>query len=709
MKIIIKNFTFKYPETAKTILEYINLTVESGEFVVVAGESGCGKTTLLKCLKPELLPAGEISGEIEYDRPVSPCSIGYVFQNPDDGIVCDKVWHELVFSLENQGLSQEAMQAKLDFAAEYFGIKDLLYRDVKELSGGQKQIINLAAAAIAGPDLLIFDEPISQLDREMAEIFLKLIKKLNIDMGITIIMSEHRLDEVYEAADRIVMMEKGRIIDEQAPEALNHRLLEKNGNYTLHNEKVYDREILGFSAKEPVLELESVSFSYRKSRPVLKDFSLKVYQGETMVLTGDNGSGKTTALLLLAGGMKPTEGKVIRRATSGMVPQNPMDIFAADPLNLAISNDTAELLGLKEVFYSHPYDLSGGQQQKLALAMVLDTDPDIIILDEPTKGLDSQAKGSLKRIISELKFRGKTIILVSHDSDFCNAVADRVIYMERKPRKQNDCDLNPAFDAHTDNMGNCQKQTASVDPAETVSVENTRNNRLPVPLVWLITITAVAATILGDLYLFSGKNTMIVSILVAAEMIFPFAYSFEKNRHDSRKFAMIAVISAIAVVSRAAFFMLPEFKPMAAFIIIAALALGEEEGFLVGALSALVSNFFFGQGPWTPWQMLAFGMIGFIAGIIYKNKDLTIWNKKKKILLCITGALLVIIVYGGLINLSSVLIWNQYPSLSIIIASYITGFPMDCIHALATVIFLWVFAVPMLEKIDRIKIKYQIS
>lgn len=210
----IENLSFRYPKSERLALDSVTLNIHAGDFVVVCGESGCGKTTLLKLLKRELAPAGEKNGSISYnellqeelDPRVSAHEIGYVLQNPDNQIVTDKVWHELAFGLENLGIPTQVIRRRVGEMASYFGIQDWFRRNTDELSGGQKQLLNLAAVMVMQPKILILDEPTSQLDPIAAADFIATLQKLNRELGLTILLVEHRLEEVFPIADKVLFM-----------------------------------------------------------------------------------------------------------------------------------------------------------------------------------------------------------------------------------------------------------------------------------------------------------------------------------------------------------------------------------------------------------------------------------------------------------------------------------------------------------------------
>lgn len=493
-----ENFTFTYSQREKPCLDGINLKVGYGEFIVICGKSGSGKSTLLRQMKPSLAPHGKRTGDLFfYGRPVAGMDfreeterIGYVLQNPDNQLVTDKVWHELAFGLESLGYDSKTIRLRVAEMASFFGIQTWYRKDVSELSGGQKQLLNLAAVMVMQPDVLILDEPTSQLDPIAASDFLDTVKKINREIGTTVIISEHRLEEVLPMADRAVVLDEGKIIAEDIPEnvgailaSLNHPMffsmptpmkvysalyLEETGKELACPITVRDGRQYLTSLMKPLksktlittikdnlpeqrkkdsgefaVKLSEIWFKYNKNEEdIIKDLAIEVRKGETFCIVGGNGTGKTTALNLIAGIKKPYRGKVRVNGTSCMLPQNPQALFVEMTVsqdlmeifseNSGVSDDekakkvaeVARLVDIENLLENHPYDLSGGEQQRAALAKVLLLDPDILLLDEPTKGIDNFFKESLGEIMARLKEKGTTIIMVSHDIEFCCKFAD---------------------------------------------------------------------------------------------------------------------------------------------------------------------------------------------------------------------------------------------------------------------------------------------
>lgn len=463
---------------ARNILNYINLAVDAGEFLVISGPSGCGKTTLLRILKQELAPIGEAEGTLYQQKGLK---IGFVPQNVETAIVTDKVWHELAFGLENMGMNQSQMQRSVAEIASFFGIDDWFHKSARELSGGQKQLLNLASVLVMQPDLLLLDEPTSQLDPLTAEKFLDAVKRINEELGITVILVEQRLELAVPLCDRLVLMKDGTIIFDGAPStcATSFKGLPaamelavgltpairpipvtvKEGrkyfqklqvSQALQPEQLKDTRArklkdTGAGRESVCLSAKDLYFAYdRKEEDILSEFSLELRKNEIFGLLGGNGTGKTTALLALAGALRPYRGKVRHEGMQiAYLPQDPQLLFSKETVREELglaggveSKKTAQAEGadVKDLLVRfamegkdemHPFDLSGGEQQRLALIKVLLKNPDVLLLDEPTKGLDGWLKEELAALLKGLKSDGKTILFVSHDVEWAASVADR--------------------------------------------------------------------------------------------------------------------------------------------------------------------------------------------------------------------------------------------------------------------------------------------
>lgn len=498
----IKNLSFKYNNCENFALKDINLEINSGDFILLCGESGCGKTTLLRLLKKHLNPSGTIEGEIYYkgsnindlDERSSVTEIGYVMQNPDLQTVTDKVWHELAFGLESLGEKTDVIRRKIAEICGFFGISGWYHKNICELSGGQKQLLSLASIMVMNPNILILDEPTAQLDPIAASEFLASLRKINQELGITIILAEHRLEEVFPMASKVILMNNASVCLYDTPYNIGERLvkeptlhklsigmptavrifqiLKKEGkcpltvregknfiskNYSNKIDQLNEDFNICNNNQNVAIEISEGYFRYERELPdILCGLDLKIYENEIMCILGANGAGKTTLLKVLSGNKRLYKGKyrlwnkkikeynnkTLYRENVACLPQNPQNIFVKnnvyDDLYEIINlfnyskeegtkelEEIAERLKIKHLYKQHPYDLSGGEQQKVALAKILLMRPKIILLDEPTKGLDAYSKKVFSEILKDLKKLGKTIIIVTHDVEFAAEYADR--------------------------------------------------------------------------------------------------------------------------------------------------------------------------------------------------------------------------------------------------------------------------------------------
>ncbi len=501
----IMNLSFQFPDMNKEVLSEISLDVIEGEFLVIGGPSGCGKTTLLRLLKKELAPVGTCKGEILYKgKPLEKWDeralleeIGFVFQDPDNQIVMDDVMQELVFGLENLGYSTNEMRKRVAEMVHFFGIENVLTEKASQLSGGQKQLLNLVSVLLLKPKVLLLDEPTSQLDPIAARDLIRMLERLNKEMGITIILVEHRLEELFAIADRVLLMKEGRIRHEGMSQGLIQSLYlakeEQFIPYTpsiarlyMETEHPFTNTTIPLTVKdgrswlrtlstdlynkldeadqnekqlpEPILSAENVFFQYDKKSPlILKDFSVDVRKGEFFTLVGGNGSGKTTVLKACIGllklqrgnirlfGEKTNQRKKIRiHEKIAYLPQNPRSFFMFDQIEKElldvierknVENGSEKMAEIVEVFEishllrKHPYDCSGGEIQKIALACMLLGGPELLFIDEPTKGLDPISKQKFGELLRTLHKEGLTIVLVTHDIEFAAKYADRCAMM----------------------------------------------------------------------------------------------------------------------------------------------------------------------------------------------------------------------------------------------------------------------------------------
>lgn len=487
----VENLSFAYPDNTKKALDDVSFCINSGSFTLLMGESGSGKTTLLKLLKKEIAPIGETKGVItisgKKSDEISFNSVGYVAQSPETQIITDKVWHELAFGLESMGLSNDEIRLRVGETASYFGIGAWYHRDTDTLSGGQKQLLNLASVMVMRPDILLLDEPTSQLDPISASDFLATLKRINRELGITVIISEHRLEEVFPAADRVIVLKKGKIITDDTPRRVcvlikdrpefeglpsavriwkslksdaDCPLSVKEGRDFLDS---YYPNIKGkidvplIENGEKAIEFRDVFYRYDRNLPdVISGMNFDVRKGEIFEILGENGCGKSTILKVISGlctpysgsctilgrKIKEYKGNSLYGETLAMLPQDPTVLFLKNTVKEDLQSGWTlsgkkesdfqknadkwiDLFGIEPLLSRHPYDLSGGEQQRCALVKLLLRKPKILLLDEPTKGLDASFKNSLKQILRTLKEKGITIIAVTHDVEFAADSADR--------------------------------------------------------------------------------------------------------------------------------------------------------------------------------------------------------------------------------------------------------------------------------------------
>lgn len=463
--VVVRDFGFQYPRQgsadAREAVRGVSFQVEQGAFCVMTGSTGSGKTTLLRCMKPELAPVGTRSGSLSVlgyelfgasgdgahgmgtgaaeravgdDLPVmspleSAQSIGFVMQDPSAQIVCDTVWHELAFGLENIGMPQEQMRRRVAEVAHFFGIEPWIRSSTESLSGGQKQLVNLAAVLAFRPRLLLLDEPTAQLDPNAVKQFVFLLSRVNRELGITVVMATHSPEDVEAHATQFVHLDNAVAAAprEQAARVLAPRRADRAAR---------------LAGGETAIGVRGLHYRFeRKLSWVLRGIDLDIVQGSIHAIVGGNGCGKTTLLRCIAGVLKPQRGSMKNRlaGSQALLPQDPKALLVCDSVmeelmewsgrcgyDHAQAMEAAHWFGLDELFDSHPYDLSGGQQQKLALAKLLLAKPRLLLLDEPTKGLDPYSSAGLSRIIRDLADQGTTIVLVTHDLDFAFVVADQI-------------------------------------------------------------------------------------------------------------------------------------------------------------------------------------------------------------------------------------------------------------------------------------------
>ena len=815
----IEQLNFTYSMESEPVLKDLSLSIGTGEFLVLCGGSGCGKTTLLKQLKPELAPYGTLKGQIYFHNhrlkelsPADTTRIGYVGQNPEDGIVTDKVWHELAFGLESLGMKNEIIRKRIAEMSQFFGIQSWFHQDTDSLSGGQKQLLNLASVMVMRPDILLLDEPTSQMDPIAATEFLTILGRIHRELGTTIVLTEHRLEEVLGYCTRMLIMEVGAIRLDGSPVDVAQQLgtegamlyeampapvrlfraldgqgkcplsvgegrnwfdgyWEKHSSECIRIEDVWDTEKRkcakgsGSGVEAPALiRLQNLYFRYEKQgREILQDLSLDIHRGELLAIMGGNGSGKTTLLSLLTGSRQAQKGKIRYPEKQAprlvLLPQNPQLLFIEETVKKELEDMVdrrnpesvdrmqalVQLCRLEGLLARHPYDISGGEQQRLALAKVLMTEPELLLMDEPTKGLDAGFKKLFAEILEDLKAGGCTIVMVSHDVEFCAEYADRCVLMfdgqlvadgtateffaenhfyttttnrmvrTHLPKAITVEDVLRAFDKkESDKEGTGRKESGQEgaegkesEQGETGKKESgqegaeNRNHSIIAGVGTKFLFLLIPVTIYLGVRIFDNQKYLFIALLVLLECMIPFFVGFEGKKPPVSKVVLLSVLCAIGVAGRAAFAMLPQFKPVTAITIIAGVVFGGEAGFLVGAVTMLVSNMLFGQGPWTPWQMAAMGLVGMLAGVLFSRT-----TRPNVVLLCIYGFLAAVIIYGGMMNPASALMAGVPIDLSVLIAYWVSGFPLDLVHGGATILFLAVGALPLIKKLERAKLKF---
>lgn len=484
-----KDLTFTYAGESIPVLQSVSFSAQTGDFVLLYGASGSGKTTLLRLLKPEIAPKGTRAGVLYFcGNPIenlpyaqSVKEIGFTAQNPDTQQVSEYVRNELRFLPENLGLSEADIRLKVAETVSFFGAQDLYSRKIQTLSGGEKQLVNLMAAFVCSPRLLLLDEPFSMLDPFSGERFLRALLKLHTDLGVTVLLTEHNIQPILPYLTKVLVLTRGMCksyagaddflrdcptaapsvwvptaagvpIPENVPKTLGQcRSLLRAHKISLPLPEQTDAP-----RGEPLITLRRASFRYEKGgEDILRAVDFTLCRGDSFAVVGANGAGKTTFLKLLSGGLVPYSGKVQRAEllSCAVVPQNPQTCFAFDtvgeilnaaavpptaktlfkllngtpnpaPVNAKV-REIAEMLGLLAFLSRNPFDLSAGQQQRAAIAVALLKDPDVLLFDEPTKGLDPVCKQALCDLLCDLRAAGKAILFVTHDLDFAAEAADR--------------------------------------------------------------------------------------------------------------------------------------------------------------------------------------------------------------------------------------------------------------------------------------------
>lgn len=488
--LVVEGLSFTYPDCREKALDNVSFTLHNGDFMVVCGATGSGKSTLLRMLKRELAPFGEMSGRIMLGgRSVEDFSdldaaqkIGYVLQRPEQQIVTDRVWHELAFGLENLGLDTGVIRRRVAEMACYFDIEDWFERPVSELSGGQKQLLNLASVMVMQPELLLLDEPTAQLDPIAASDFISTLARLNRDLSLTVIIVEHRLDEVIPVSNKLLALEEGKLLTcgptRESVDLLRSNLLlreampvpvriagelgaDRDLPITVREGRRFTEEFCGNSIRslpepenvpdgepEPALEFSEVYQRYSRELPdVLSGMNLTVNTGECLCILGGNGSGKSTALGAAAAinkiysgtikvfgkKLRDYRGQELYDGCLTMLPQDVQTMFLCNTVREELKDADLDAFpyDLTPLLDKHPYDLSGGQQQLVGLARVLSAKPRLLLLDEPTKGLDAQARRLICEVLHKLQAGGMTLVVVTHDTELAAMLADRCAMLFR--------------------------------------------------------------------------------------------------------------------------------------------------------------------------------------------------------------------------------------------------------------------------------------
>ena len=431
--------TFRYPGSHGDVLSGVSMAVPAGAFALLVGGTGSGKSTLLSLAKPQIAPAGDRAGQVRvFGRPVDDldgaeaCEVGYVFQDPDNQIACDSVWHEMAFGLENLGTPQGEMRRRVAEASYFFGMGPWFHSDTDALSGGRKQLLALASTLVMQPRVLLLDEPTAQLDPIAARNFLHALFRVNRELGCTVVVATHEPELMADYATCAFELVDGAV-----------RAVENLGRFKCEA-TLAERGALCDANAPAAVSARGAWFRYgRDDDWVLRGLDLEVRQGEVHALVGGNGCGKSTLLALIAGTRRAQRGEV-RSAISAkaMLPQDPKALFAEERVDEELMEwahiggygaDEVQAmmgeLGLADRAGLHPYDLSGGQRQMLALGKLLLVHPRLLLLDEPTKGLDRAAREHVAGMIEAARRDGVTVIVSTHDLAFVRRVADRVSLM----------------------------------------------------------------------------------------------------------------------------------------------------------------------------------------------------------------------------------------------------------------------------------------
>ncbi len=491
----LRSVTYTYPNRESPALDAVDLVVEAGEFVVVTGPSGSGKSTALRTING-LVPhfsGGAISGEVLVndlqviqDGPqVISRHVGFVSQNPEAQTILEKVEPEIAFALENAAVPWLEMHERVEEAMARLGLTSLRSRAITTLSGGERQRVAIASALALRPKILVLDEPTSQLDPKSAAEVLHILRDLNRDLGLTIVLAEHRLERVLPYADTMAYFENGRVLAHDTVRRTLAYISQPPPLVDLARRQNWDpvpltldeaQKLIPAQATrpaeqqnpdkggpsspldlaDPILQTRGLTFSYTNHVLALDKVDLALHRGEVLAIMGQNGSGKSTLLRCIIGLLDPSAGDVLLNGESVLehdtvalarriayLPQYPDDLLYAETVHqeLEITLDNHEIvseerieaalddLGLAGLEEAYPRDLSTGQRQRVALGAITVSQPEILLLDEPTRGQDGQIKQQLVSIWKRWKDSGMGLIVVTHDVELAVQLADRVLIL----------------------------------------------------------------------------------------------------------------------------------------------------------------------------------------------------------------------------------------------------------------------------------------
>jgi len=734
------------------ILKDINLSINQGEMVAILGPSGSGKSTLLETIMGKRAPFRKVSGRIVFDgvdvSKILPETmsqgIGYIGQDSEAFVVTDRVYHEIAFGLENVGQSPEIIGRKVAEISAYFGISDILNEPTNKLSSGKLRVVLLASVLAMEPKILLFDEPVANLDPIATREFFELIKRINLELGITCIFTEHDLNDIYSFTNRVILLDKGEIFYDGNPRNISlehedyltdstliYKALSGSGKvpYTANEGKIfleefsrgkniYQLEKPKYQFDTPLVEVKNLYFSYGK-KEIISDANFTLYKGEIKGLLGGNGVGKTSFLEVLQG-IKKTKSK-IKKENSYYVPCDTSVCYLEDTVRECLGENERQLdiikrFDIEDILDRNPNDLSGGEKKLVAFVMAYQNNPKVYLLDEITNGIDKRRRKILGEVLREEAARGKAIILSGHDLDFVARFCHTATMLDNKCFFESDnvheFFINNIF--YTTQVNRiCSKvskepiivedvpkifegnevykpktnEYKTLNPISETKQKGLKILKYTTPLIMAITI------ILGITVL-ENKKYIFIALLLVLEAFIPFLLTFEEKKYSTRHLVVISGLASFAVASRIVFYAFPECKPVLAIVMLSGICLGATDGFIVGALSMLLSNIFFGQGPWTPWQMVAMGLCGALAAVILKNA--------KSYLVGIVGIIFAVVLYGGIVNLASISLEGLAYEKEIIIAYISNAFLLDLLHGIFTFLIIILLYKPFITKVNRV-------